>query len=170
MSRDCSITRNMSEAELDALIAERRTTMPHEATRGRVTRAQLERVLANDRRLTALEIARQLKLTTRAVQQVVCNAIRNRESRYLDRERMPGELHYRYYLIGGKPSVVVKIVGGPEVKVVYAFDESRGEAVVRFANGGLACVKAEALEAASPDGEAVDLAPALRAVAWEVIE
>lgn len=170
MSRDCSITRNMNEAELDALIESRRATMPHDATRARITRAELERVLANDRRLTALEIARQLKLTTRAVQQVVCSAIGNTVDRYLSREKSPGESQYRYFLIGAERTAVISAIGGPVVKVVYAFDAVRGEAVVRFADGSLACVKLESLEATSPAGEVVDLARALRASAWEVIE
>lgn len=99
MPRDC--TANMTAAELDALIASRLPTMPQDE-RGlcqRVARRQLEHVLANGERLTALQIARRLRITTRAVQQVVCNAIRNTRDRYLDRVMPPGESQYRYFLL-----------------------------------------------------------------------
>jgi hypothetical protein len=101
MPRDVSA--NMTEAELDALIAERMPTMPPDGNKCRAVqradRSGLERVLAGGERLTALQIARRLGITTRGVQQVVCNAIRNTRDRYLSRVMLPGEREYRYFLL-----------------------------------------------------------------------
>ncbi len=104
MSRDASA--NMTEAELDALIAERMATMPQEgkaAPKTRAGRIQLRRLLANGNRLPVREIARRLGLSTRAVHQTVCNAIRTAPERsgWLSREMVNGE--YVYFLTEKMP-------------------------------------------------------------------
>jgi len=96
--RDKSKTADMSDAELEALIADRRETMPPDGqgVSLRITRERLVKLLSGGDRLTALQIARRSNITTRAVQQVVCNAVRNTQDRYLGRV-MDGR-EYRYFL------------------------------------------------------------------------
>lgn len=90
---------NQTDAELDRMIAERYATMPIEPPQGRrrkVTRADITAVLAG-KRMTAKQIAVELRTTTRAIQQIVCSGLR-----WLSRVKPEGCREYAYFLGGSQ--------------------------------------------------------------------
>lgn len=88
--------------DLDRLIAERLATMPEprygdaKPTTDRITRADVQRVLAGGRRMTAREIAEELGTTTRAVHQVVTKDVGG----WIERKK-PEAIEYMYFLTPG---------------------------------------------------------------------